>query len=354
MFNQKGISSIIGLILILVFCVASFSLILYVEKKLSFEYNKEANILQSSDTLDWQTYTNNDYGFLMQFPNLWNGYTVIKNEWNGQAIDNLKNPQKYTGPLFVFKNQDLAKNYSFLGIGIMIFTKDVWKLVEGQKIAVSAAPVGPEKIGENSKYVFALPPRWIGFADNLYENKARYNEVQQILKTFKVFEVVAKNVSPKDCPNGTLVNTLNGPQCDVSENEIIAGWKTYTNTEYGFEVNYSSDWVYEKESVENSIVKSIGTFTNRNDNSVWLKFTEMKDKNLYTFENLNKSGLFEKIKLNNIEVVRSSPFIEYGSEISEPKSLNVYFYSNGNVIEAYCHMGINACDEILSTFKFTK
>jgi len=30
-------------------------------------------------------------------------------------------------------------------------------------MAVSAAPIGPAELGRNKSYVFALPPRWIGF-----------------------------------------------------------------------------------------------------------------------------------------------------------------------------------------------
>lgn len=301
MFNQKGISSIIGLILILVFCVASFSLILYVEKKLSFEYNKEANILQSSDTLDWQTYTNNDYGFLMQFPNLWNGYTVIKNEWSGQAIDNLENPQKYTGPLFIFKNQDLAKKYNLQGIPLMVFTPDVWKLVAEGKIAVSAAPVGPEKIGENSKYVFALPPRWIGFADNLYENQARYSEVQQILKTFKTLPVVD-----------------------------TADWQTYTNTEYGFEFKYPLNW-----KVINGALKN-------GENGWWLCPNSESapcpsGSQIYTSSKEIKSGE------GNYENRKA-----FGSKDGK------YFYSYLNDFPVEKQINAEIYQKIVSTFRFTK
>ena len=34
-------------------------------------------------------------------------------------------------------------------------------------MSVSAAPIGPEELGQNTKYVFALPPRWIGFTDDI-------------------------------------------------------------------------------------------------------------------------------------------------------------------------------------------
>ena len=45
--------------------------------------------------------------------------------------------------------------------------------------SVSAAPYGPIKLGESNKYVFALPPRWVGFTDALGQNEAK-----EIVKTF--------------------------------------------------------------------------------------------------------------------------------------------------------------------------
>ena len=59
------------------------------------------------------------------------------------------------------------------------------KLISEEKVAVSAAPIGPTKVGENSKYVFATPPRYIGFADSL--NTQQTTEIDEIVKTFKAF-----------------------------------------------------------------------------------------------------------------------------------------------------------------------
>ena len=54
--------------------------------------------------------------------------------------------------------------------------------MEQEKLAVSAAPIGPSKLGENARFVFALPPRWIGFADTLGQDEAG-----EAPKTFRAF-----------------------------------------------------------------------------------------------------------------------------------------------------------------------
>jgi len=40
-------------------------------------------------------------------------------------------------------------------------------------------------------------------------------------------------------------NQINNTIIATTSNEV-AGWKTYTNTEYGYEVKYPSDWVYDE------------------------------------------------------------------------------------------------------------
>ena len=51
-----------------------------------------------------------------------------------------------------------------------------------QEFSVSAAPTTPSKLGENAKFVFALPPRWIGFVDTLGQDAAG-----KVPKTFRAF-----------------------------------------------------------------------------------------------------------------------------------------------------------------------
>jgi hypothetical protein len=53
----------------------------------------------------------------------------------------------------------------------MVFTSAEWQQVQAVTMAVSAAPIGPSELGSESKYVFALPPRWIGFTDDLGQDE---------------------------------------------------------------------------------------------------------------------------------------------------------------------------------------
>ena len=59
----------------------------------------------------------------------------------------------------------------------MVFTPAQWRSVRQEKFLVSAAPFGPGELGRNSKYVFALPPRYD------YSFPPGYEEVEEIMGT---------------------------------------------------------------------------------------------------------------------------------------------------------------------------
>jgi len=115
--------------------------------------------------------------------NSWKGYSVIQQTWEGHAIDNYQ--KTYSGPLILIRNPKWSQNAPWQDIPVMVFTPDVWEMVKGPNatVAVSAAPIGPSRLGENKNYVFALPPRWIGFTDNLGQGEA-----QEIIKTFRIIK----------------------------------------------------------------------------------------------------------------------------------------------------------------------
>jgi len=135
----------------------------------------------SSTLIDWKNYTNNEYGFKLIFPDSWKEFVVVKQTWQGWAIDG--SGKTYSGSEIVIKNPQTTAKQQYQDIPIMVFTTDMWKLVGDERtatVAISAAPIGPAEIGENAKYVFATPPRWYGFTDAI-----GWQEAIDILKTFK-------------------------------------------------------------------------------------------------------------------------------------------------------------------------
>jgi hypothetical protein len=178
---QKHISTLIGVIIIIVIALISFGGVFAYEyffaQKIDSQFQN--NITPINQTT---TYENNEYGFKITIPDSWKGYSVVESSWDGWLIDT---DTHYNGVTLILENPKLVSENNFRGIPIMIITPDIWKLISEEKIAVSAAPIGPAKIGQNEKYIFATPPRYIGFADDL--SSQQINEVYEIVKTFKAF-----------------------------------------------------------------------------------------------------------------------------------------------------------------------
>jgi len=106
-------------------------------------------------------YHNIDYGFCLRLPGGW-GYYVVDETWSATAFDIHKTE---SGPELIIRNREWSADDPWQDIPIMIFTPRQWKLVESQKLVVSAAPIEPSELGRTKNYVFALPPRWIGFTN---------------------------------------------------------------------------------------------------------------------------------------------------------------------------------------------
>jgi hypothetical protein len=108
-------------------------------------------------------YVNRQYRFKLVLPPGWKGYSVVTSEWNGTSLKD--GVAATSGPQLTFRHPKWTEANPYQDIPIMIFTKAQWAHIDD--LAVSAAPFPPSKIDENAQYVFALPPRWVGFTDAL-------------------------------------------------------------------------------------------------------------------------------------------------------------------------------------------
>lgn len=136
--------------------------------------------INSQDEItNWEVYNNDEYGFEITLLGSWEGYSILTESWNGTTLD--EKATQHQGPKIIIRNPKWSVSQAWQDIPIMVFTKQEWKLIEAKNLNVSAAPVGPSKLGENQKYVFALPPRWVGYDDSLGQDEA-----QEIAKTIKI------------------------------------------------------------------------------------------------------------------------------------------------------------------------
>jgi hypothetical protein len=120
-------------------------------------------------------YKNTEYGFSFSLPESWQGYSIITDKWEGQMVK-ATNSTTVTGPKILIRHPAWTSANPRQDIPIMIFTPDQWALIQQEKLAIGAAPIGPSELGRNTQYIFALPARYN------YAFPIGYEEVAKILE----------------------------------------------------------------------------------------------------------------------------------------------------------------------------
>ena len=128
-------------------------------------------------------YNNKEYGFYFLLPESWKGYSIIEDKWDGVSLVDSKENQ--SGTLIYIRHPEWTEEAPRQDIPVMIFTMELWESLNNEEFSVGAAPVLPGKLGENSKYVFALPARYN------YSFFTGFEEVEEILERnpLQIFEI---------------------------------------------------------------------------------------------------------------------------------------------------------------------
>ena len=122
-------------------------------------------------------YENTEYGFTFSLPKSWEGYQIVTDSWEGILVDQQQNKIAENGPILSIRHPRWTEKTPRQDIPIMVFTLGQWSSLEKEEFHIGAAPVPPKKLGQNNKYVFALPPRYnFAFPEG-------YEEVENILET---------------------------------------------------------------------------------------------------------------------------------------------------------------------------
>jgi hypothetical protein len=121
-------------------------------------------------------YINSAYGFSVDLPQSWKGYSIVNSTWQGDPINGNAVTIATTGPMISIRNPAWTSAKPYQDIPIMVFTLDQWTRLKDEQFHIGAAPIDPGELGRNSKYVLALPARY-NFA-----YPAGTEEVQQIIQ----------------------------------------------------------------------------------------------------------------------------------------------------------------------------
>ncbi len=107
-------------------------------------------------------YKNNDFGFSVSLPESWVGYTSLVTTWEGYSLNTAGDTQTKaeTGPIISIRNPLWTTTNPRQDIPVMVFTIQQWNDMQADKFHIGAAPINPNELARNSKYVFALPARY--------------------------------------------------------------------------------------------------------------------------------------------------------------------------------------------------
>ncbi len=122
------------------------------------------------------SYQNPVYGFSFALPDSWQGYSIVEDQWQGYALDGPQNGEMTEqGPLLLIRHPLWTAAEPYQDIPIMVFTQNQWDQIGQETLSVGAAPIPPQELGHNEKYVFALPARYN------YAYLKGYEEVENLL-----------------------------------------------------------------------------------------------------------------------------------------------------------------------------
>ena len=119
------------------------------------------------------TYKNTDYGFNFSLPASWQGYTIVKETWNGTP---LTNTLVQSGTKLLIRNPKWTTLAPYEDLPILVFTTSQWDSYLAENFSIGAAPIKASELARNNTYVFALPARWD------FDYSLGYKEAQDIIK----------------------------------------------------------------------------------------------------------------------------------------------------------------------------
>jgi beta-lactamase regulating signal transducer with metallopeptidase domain len=154
------------------FWVIVFSIIIVMVVGIGLITNPKVNGEDKQEQHSPVVYENTQYGFRFYLPETWRGYTIVEEQWKGTINEDTVE----TGPQLLIRHPDWIRESPRQDIPIMVFTLEQWNALQNGSFFVSAAPIGPRKLGRNSSYVFALPARYN------YAYQTGFEEVEEILE----------------------------------------------------------------------------------------------------------------------------------------------------------------------------
>ena len=172
---------------------------------------------------------------------------------------------------------------------------------------------------------------------------------------------------PKHTPSQSVNQPVSSSETGTTTPTDIAGWKTYKNDEYGFELGYPGDWVISEAGSDITGALHVTSFTNRNatNKNSAIKISSFSKT---SFESTSMLGFsqkdMKKIKIGSHDGIWYQSLVDKGTYIQATNFVRIendnygfeinllipdQDYRNGNSTTTE-----NIFQEMLKTIKFTK
>jgi hypothetical protein len=154
---------------------------------LAFYYSRINTVGVTPNTDDTSVvYKNTEYGFTFSLPLSWQGYSIVKSTWSGNALSDTAAP---SGPKLLIRNPKWTPAAPYEDLPVLVFTIAQWNAYLAEKFSVSAAPILASELARNNVYVFVLPPRWD------FDYSLDFKEAQDIIagKPLRAFDIESVN-----------------------------------------------------------------------------------------------------------------------------------------------------------------
>ncbi len=165
-------------------------------------------------------YKNTRYGFTFTLPASWKGYTILRTRWRSDECSYCPSHKIEHGVTVVIRNPRWSRNTPWVDIPIIVLTISQSEELEDEEISLSgAAPVGPNELGRNGRYVFYLTTR---FGSGI-EDQPGFDEVFNYILAEHPLHPLSMKGQPRHVAKHTATFA-------------------YVNREYGFALDLPISW----------------------------------------------------------------------------------------------------------------
>ena len=337
--NWLSAHHILGYIFLIVVAAAIIAGMYYWQTVSNMPQDVQAPVAHQDETANWQTYTNDQYGFEFKYPSNWA----------------LQAPQNSQNPVSIFKSKSVSDTDIPADFHVSVYS-DVSELDSSNLGVKSLSDYLDQYSKGQSPFLVNVAPTTLadkdGFVADAGPDTFGGGTYYFIPAGDKIFEIYILN--PADQTDQLILSTFkftNAASADTST------WQTYTNTSGGYSFQYPSDWqAATNESNSSEVLFGPGATGASGTGGVELIGTLQSGQTLADFIKTFNAGVGSGSTSETPQVINGANVIISilplpGSPSREAKSA-AFANSHGQVFNVYIDYAVDGPDkaELLQDF----